>query len=242
MSKIVISSAIIVGCLCAILAVNSAGVSSRQIGASAALASGHPAVYLVKTTSEVYRLWERKKAQGRVVVHLGRFLHYVQPGFNPDYSAPLSGYPVKVRPSRDVSGDEVTYRNFLWFAMDKGIMRESYNVIPLRDFQQRFGLGTANSHPRDVVEHDNASARIMTVLIPSVREPVLLNIDASYLGNMDLAELARQLRASALSADIVTVCLSEDSPDVSPAERSKALEFVGRLSAVAGAAVPGSYQ
>jgi hypothetical protein len=240
MTKFIISCSVALACVCTVLAINRGGMSARFFGKSCNLSSERPTIYLLKNTSDVYRLWEKKKVRGRVVVHLGKFLHYVRPEFDPEYTVPRSNYPLRVHEPHEFTDGEVNFKNFLWTAMDVGVVRKTYNVMPLRDFQQRFGLGTANNTPSDVVEHDNASARIITTRIPPVREQVLLNIDASYFGTIDISAFENTLRNAGLSVDIVTVCLAEDSPDVSEAERRKAHEFVRKLSEFASIVEPGN--
>ncbi len=240
MTKFIISCSVVLVCVCAIFAINSGGVSARYFENQGQITSEHPTIYLLRNTSDVYRLWEKKKVHGRVVIHLGKFLHYVHPDFDPDYTVPKSNYPLKVIKPHEFKNAEINFSNFLWAAMDTGIVRKTYNVIPLTDFQGRFSLEKANTTPIDVVENDFASARIITTRLPSTREPVLLNLDASYFGNLDISAFENQLRTARLPADIITVCLSEDSPDVSEAERRKAREFVSKMSGFASIVEPGN--
>jgi hypothetical protein len=232
MNRAVISCFIMLICVCTIVAINAAGVSARHFENAGQLPGDHPTIYLLRNTSDVYRLWEKKKVHGRVVVHLGKFLHYVRPDFDPDYTVPRSNYPLKVQKPHEFKCGEINFGNFLWIAMNTDIARKIFNVIPLADFQSRFSLASTAT-PADVLENDNASARIITTRLPSVREPVLLNVDASYFGKLDVAAVETMLRSAQFSTVIFTVCLSEDSPDVSPAERRKAQEFVGKMSKVA---------
>jgi len=157
-------------------------------------------------------------------VHLGRFLHFME------IPLPSEGSP-QIATIVDDHGHfhlrQVSYRDFLWAAFQTDVAREIYTVLPLSDFKGRFG---AASQQNEMVSHEFCSPRIFATSLPSVAEPVLLNIDASFFASTDGARLVNDLVQSGLKADIVTVCLAEDNPDVTDADRRKARDFITLLS------------
>jgi len=227
MTKVILSLVLIFAAITAILAVQAAGHAARVYGSSVNLSQESFPLYLVRNTTDVYSLWREKHAHGRVVVHMGKFLHFVEPDSPEGYRVSKS-YPLTFE---KLCEGEVTYRNFLWAAMQSNVARELYHVVTPHDFRERFGLGDDADTGKNVIEQTFGSRRTLSTRIPSVSEPVLLNIDASFFSSMDIASAVQILKKSGLSVDVVTVCLAEDSPDVTSLERQSARDFATRLSA-----------
>lgn len=229
MKKIIVSLVILSASLVALVAANHAALSSRIAFRGYAIASERFPAFLVPREVDCYRLWKEKGVRGRVVVHLGRYLHFVEPA----QAEPLN-IPDIVKSHSRFDDAGTSYRDFLWAAMQTNIAREIITVIPREDFKKRFGLKDDLSAQRDVTTHEYGSPRVFSVRLPSGSEPVLLNIDASFFASRTPAELLDDLMKSPLRADLVTVCLAEDNPDVTDLERQKARDFIARLSAHAG--------
>lgn len=229
--RLVVICGIVLAALVTLLGLDHAGVAARHQETPHRAAGAGSAVHLVRTNAELYRLWDQKQLRGRTVVHLGRFLHYIPvgTGSGSGYTVPRSRYPLRVNPPHHFVPAEVDYRNILWVALNSGIARRTFNVIPVADFRERFELPASAGIPADVAEHDCALPRTITARLPRLSEPVVLNIDASYFAHTDPVQLAAQLRESGLAADLVTLCLSEDSPDVSAGERAAALQAAREL-------------
>ena len=219
MKKIIAAILILVASACSLIGLNHAGISARKELRPFSLARERFPAYLVKRTADSYALWKEKGMRGRKVVHLGRYLHFMAsepPG--------TTVIPEIVNFHARFDDTKVSYRDFLWVALQSNVAREIISVIPPDDFQKRFGS------QKDVVDHEYASRRTFTTKFPGTGEAVLLNIDASYLASTEPAQLLDLLLKSGLRADLVTVCLAEDNPDVGAAERQKLLDFVGLLS------------
>jgi hypothetical protein len=236
MKKITISLMIITGCAAAVIMLNHAGIAARQVGKTYSIARERFPVYVVQNTGDICSLWDEKHAHGRIVVHLGRFLHFMKSGTSGGVKSPmqitrgtryadiLAGDPAHF------NNDPPNYRNFLWVAFQTNIAREIYNVIPPPDFMKRFDLTDQSAALKDIVQHEFGSPRIVATKLPDLAEPVLLNIDASFFASTDPARFLDTLLKSGLNADIVTVCLADDSPDVTTLDRDKTLEFIRLLS------------
>jgi len=225
MKKILISLIILIASAASFFLLNHAGISARKELRAFSLARERFPAYVVKRTVDTYALWKEKQVRGRIVVHLGKFLHFTEsepPG--------TTLIPEVVNYHSHFSDAQTSYRDFLWVALQTNIAREIITVIPPEDFKERFGLDKSLSAPHDVVNHEYGSLRTFTTRLPSTPEPVLLNIDASYFASTDAAQLMDSLLKSALQADMVTICLAEDNPDVTDPERKKLLEFVRLLS------------
>lgn len=225
MKKFALALLIIAGCAASLIMLNHVGNTARVQGRAFALARERFPAYAVKTTGDVYSLWQEQQVHGRIVVHLGRFLHFMEAGHS-------SGGPPQiatiVAEHEHFTIERTTYKDFLWVAFQTNIAREIYTILPTADFIKRFD----NTQPlKEIVMYEYGSPRIFMTSMPSVTEPVLLNIDASYFAAADAAQLMDELMESGLKADIVTICLAEDNPDVTDLDRQKARDFITLLSA-----------
>ena len=236
MKKIISSCLMLALSLGAVIVVQRAGFAARGTGDSFDLARERFPVHVVQKTTDVYALWSRQRARGRIVVHLGRYLHFLK-------SAPPVGQaksPMQI--TRDTSysdilagdgthynNDAADYKNFLWVASQTNIARQVYNVIPPADFIAKFGASYPSAG-KGIDAEVFGCPRIISSRLPLLSEPVLLNIDASIFAGADAAKLLDTLLKSGLQADLVTVCLAQDNPDVTDLERRKTLAFIGLLS------------
>jgi len=237
MKKIIVSFLILGACAASLFAVRGAGSAARVQGASFDLARDRFPVHLVEKTSDVAALWKEQGVRGRVVLHLGKFLHFMKSG------APTGGprramlitegtsiADILAGDPTHFNQDRPDYKNFLWIAYQTDVAREIYNVVPAADFMQRFGVSAASAGSKDVDAQVFGFPRTVTTRLPALAEPVLLNIDASYFGSADPAGLLDALLKSGLRADLVTVCLAQDNPDVTDLDRQKLLGFTRLLA------------
>ncbi|MDR3581009.1 MAG: hypothetical protein P4L44_13695 [Oryzomonas sp.] len=237
MKKVTLSLLITVVCVASVVLLNRGGIAARGEGKSFALARERFTVYVVHNTGDVCSLWNEKRAHGRIVVHLGKFLHFMKS----DDSAAGVNSPTQITQGTKLedilagdtshfNNDRPDHKNFLWVAFQANTVRGIYNVIPPADFKNRFGLTEEPVAQNDVVKHEFGSPRIITFRLPAVAEPVLLNIDASFFASTDPAQFLGTLLKTGLKSDIITVCLAEDNPDVTGPERQKLLDFIGLLA------------
>jgi hypothetical protein len=236
MNRITISFLLIILCLTTVMTVNHYAIASRVQGKSFSLVQNGFPVHVARTTGDVYALWQEKKVHGRIVVHLGKFLHFMGAQITTGKSEP---YPQITNVAQDhqyYRVEQASYRNFLWNAFQSNIARKIYNVLPPAVFMQRFELKDIREAEKEIIEHFDASVvydgaqRTFTAKLPSIAEPVLLNIDASYFSSVDAAQLLDSLLKSGIRADLVTVCLAEDNPDVNDNERQQLRSFIQLLS------------
>ncbi len=207
------------------------GSSSRVYGPDHAVTDAP--VYVLAGTPDVYRLWKEKGFRGRVVLHVGRYLHFV-PVDMKDTSEGLSRFPVETISLIKEYEGKLDHRNFLMVALLGNIAREVYNVLPPYVFRGKLeaarGMSGVRVSGKRIRTHHLGSRRTISDSIPVLEEPVLLNIDASYFARPGAAEnLLKGLKASGIRVDMITLCLSEDSPDVTEAEREMLRGFASRL-------------
>jgi len=185
--------------------------------------------FLVKKTSGVYSLWKETGFFGNVLIHCSAHFSFV-----PVRNIPGTAYPLEqgaVSSRMTAYENELSYKNYLWVAMQAGLVRHIYNVLPVAVYDKKARAVAGNEHPpfdekstsgrKEIADSRLGLPRTISVNLPQTKEPVLMNIDASYLSGVDIREFAHLLEKSGLRIGLLTLCLSEDSPDVAEGDREK---------------------
>lgn len=229
------SLTIIIAFVAAAVFTDQYGRNSRSYDLATDIMVKDAVVHVVKTPNDLYYLWKKKGFAGREIVHVGRFFHFVSledaDWFKSIDRAPLSTDILLARYEQ-----QMTFRNYLWVAMQAGIARQIFTVLPPDVFKERSERGKNNSESTvtpgvGIQLATMGLKRTIYDRVPRLREPVLLVIDASYFTTPDAAiALAGWLGSSGLKADMVTLCLSEGSPDVTAVERARLKEYVQRFT------------
>lgn len=232
MAKVTVSLVILLSFVLSLLLVHNAGISARSQLEAHDLSEIALPLHTANTTTDVHALWKNEGVHGRIAVHLGRYLHFLPidqyDGYKTDRKSSLHAENLLGHYERNV-----TSRNFLWAAMVSNMAREIYHVMPADTFLEKKRLNVGNrpgENPSqdEIVLHYYGSRRILTSRIPRINEPVLLNIDASYLTSPDVEAIAQELKRSGLVVGMITLCRSEDVPQVTVDERER-LDALARL-------------
>lgn len=221
----VYSAAIILLFLCSLNVLHREGKASRVFERIYSLSEANIPAYMLNRSSDLYSLWKKKGLRGRIVLHMGRYFHFVS-AENALHFGGIGDFEEAREWVRRGAETSVTERNFLWVAVEHDIAREIYHLLPRSSFGQL--LEKARPEERDdegIITSYYGSKRVITDRIPHLHEPVLLNIDASFFESSDVAAIAAELKESGLKVDLLTLCLSEDNPDVSTVERERLREF-----------------
>jgi len=208
------------------------GRASRHAGPAGLVAGGKATVVMVRSGRDTVALWRERGFSGRIVVHAGRFLHFV----SPDEDGSLLASTL-VRPG---TGSEVCaayaarsdWRNYLRVAIECGVARGIHYVLPRPDLAARATrLGRAWDGESGTTLDLGVEGVVRTASLepPSFREPVLLDIHASFFDGGDGDALLGAIRRAGIRSDLVTLCLSDDSPDVSPEARHRLVSFARAL-------------
>jgi hypothetical protein len=166
-----------------------------------------------------------------VLVSASRFLHFQEPPI----AEVTSGFPLRLFDLARSYERSVGPTNHLWIAMRLGTVREIRHVVPASTFRDKRaaaredGTDVVSLDDRDIVLHHWGSRRAITAAVPSLAEPVVLVVDASYFEAGDPDELLRDLSRAGLGADLVLLCLAEDNPDVGPRGREGLAKFATLL-------------
>jgi hypothetical protein len=188
---------------------------------------------VVGTSEELYRLYKDCRVKGRLLVHIGKYLHAVEIPL--EELLPAGGYPTVTADVLPLYEKRISYRNVLWVAGQANMVREIYYYQPPLMFRKRLAavddqdpvLISKGEHT--IVLHDWGSRRTIADRMPQLQEPVLLNIDASVFEELQPEQLLTMVRASSLAADIVTLNLARDNPDVPDSCRRSLVRFAKML-------------
>jgi len=202
----------------------------RRIGPARPVAAGAKVV-VAHTGREALSTWRAAEVRGRVLVHAGRFFHFVEDsaenGLASTPGAP--GHPAEV--------DALLLRtagpkDYLRAAASLGIARRIAYVSPPASLASRLANLGADRAQLPLPLPSEAFPRELLGQFPKTQEPVLLEIAASWFDDPEAPDPMDGLAASGLRADLVQVDLQEDADDVSDAARGRALAFARRLGAL----------
>lgn len=215
--------------LAVLVGLEAAGRGARRMGSSAPVARGGAEVALVRDGAEALGAWRSRGFRGRVVVHVGRFLHFVEP----EEAGRLGRGELLRTGSGRIVVEEVARRvedvSYLWAAAQAGVARRIAYAEPPATFRARAAaLELAGDGPLDL--QIMGFPREARPALPSVSEPVLLDVAASWFDEGTGEELSRMLEASGLRVDLVTLNLLEGSADVSDAARARLRAFGERVA------------
>ena len=201
------------------------GQSSRGCGDAVALSTATPSVRMVRSSPDLFDLWMEADLHGRQLVHLSRYLHFVPVSSNDAFEG-LDRFPIRTFDLPAYYSSRVNGASFLWVAMQTGVLRSVYHVLPAVDLDAR--LSQLRPVPpgirvrgRIIRTTENGSPRTLSDRLPVTDEPVLVSIDASFLEASTPETVNEMLRASRLHTDLIGLCRAEDNPEVSPAARQR---------------------
>jgi len=212
--------------LCVLFLLETAGGRARRFVPAGN--DGGIRIAVLGSTPELYRYWKRLGITGRIVVHAGRYLHYVdESGGAMGYTATRT-YPVTIMQRKDDIEKKLNYANFLRVAVQTNLARALYMVMPVDVFNSRFA-SDADFPERGtgiIRTHDFGTPRTIVTVLPDLKERVVLNIDATYLSGPNGKNGLDRLLKGAAAADVITFCLSGDNPDVQEHERTAAMNLL----------------
>ena len=185
--------------------------------------------FLARNATEVYLLWKKTGCTGNIVVHFGNNLHFQSVDLNLSAARAIPSFG-SVAKQRQTYENALSYRNFLWMSMQTGIARYIYNVLPPWTYTEKKREVAKGPYRiwyegSAIVDADKGLLRKISDEMPQVEEPVLMNIDASYVTEADIAAFADALKRSGLRVRRLTLSLAEDNPEVPESSRTKLKEL-----------------
>jgi hypothetical protein len=193
-------------------------------------------IAIVRDGKALLDLWAQRGERGREVVSASHYLHFVSPDptgqiLDRTLAGAGTGAALTARYLASAS-----YRNYLAVADATGVARRVRHLVPPSVLATKLadtGVPARPDEERDVSQQ--VTSRRLSAVVPRLEELVLLNVDASlFEGDAEGLDrsLLDALQTGRLRADLVTLCLSADSPDVGGAARHRLLEFGEALRGV----------
>ena len=212
------------------LALGAVGRARRTVGPARPVEAGRTEVLLVARNADVAAAWATRGERGRVVLHAGRFLHFVpaDPAWLAAQAAAGAGSARAVDAAALAAADQ---RSYLWAAAEAGVARRIAYLVPPRTFARRLEAsaaapgGATAAGPRD-------APWLLRTASPAAPggEPVLLDVNASWFDEAGGDDLLRLLGEARVEADLVILSLAEDAPAVPEAARAALRAFAARLA------------
>lgn len=229
---LVASALIVLFAFAVAIAMQQRGVASRQYVAQA-YPGQLPRPVIVERMTELYPIWKGSNIHGRVVVHMGRFLHFGAIDENELYQS-NGRFPTDVHDQMPFFEGRAKMENLLWLAMRGGLARSVYYVMPGESFAMRQealrGVPLVEVRREAITMDEHGSMRRIVRALDALPqgEPLVLNVDASYMAQASPQQVASMLKSSPRAFDMLTLCMATDNPDVTPADRD-ALRELARL-------------
>src|SRR6266545_3636210 len=203
-----------------------AGRASRTFRPAAPVGSSGPEVLLLRTNAAVARAWRSRGLRGRVVLHAGRFLHFVEDGAPAQEAFAGAGSGRRIDSAVAAAAGP---RSHLWVAAATGIARRVHYLIPPRALSERLATIPAQPSALPLAVDDEAHPRTVDGAPPRLSEPVLLDVNASWFDEAEGTELLALLREAGTTTDLVTLSLGEGNDDVSDGARERLRAFAAML-------------
>jgi hypothetical protein len=189
-------------------------------------------VYTSKNSADLLSFYKSQGFRGRVFVHVGKYLHFL--ATVDDIYRDKNRFPVRVFSLFDAYEERITTKNFLWVMMQGNIAREIYYLLPDAVFYEKMNAARAEGRNVSVtadriIANYYGSKRVVSNRLPDIKEPVLLNIDASFFNSTDTAGLMKELKSSGLRIDALTLSFAEDNPYVTDVGRKRLKRFAEEL-------------
>jgi hypothetical protein len=209
-----------------------AAAGVEALGRTTRLSHGETEILLVRSGRAALAAWRERHEQGRILVHAGRFLHFVDDDRDQAMRETLTA------PGHGRELDDQLFRlagpsKYLWVAASTGIARQIVYVSPPEALDERLAsLGWSRSVLPASIPWE-VFPRSLEASFPRIDEPVMLEICASWFDDARTRDPLAEILASGLHPDLIVVNLAEDAEDVSDHAREAARSLAAALGASA---------
>lgn len=163
----------------------------------------------VPNTSELWQTYTGLQLRGRLLLHIGRHLHFVEVPANEIYR-PDQGDLTKL----DLDAaylKSVNNRNYLWLAARAGMFRTIHYLLAAEAFQEKSAeAGVSGAEEFSV--SDNGFPRVLSLRPFAGTEPPVVTIDGSWLERHSPEETVALLKKLPVKPDVIILSASEDDP------------------------------
>jgi len=179
---------------------------------------------------ELWRVYAGLGLRGRLLLHVGRHLHYVQVPSNELYrldQGDLAGLDLD-----SVYRSRVNHRNYLWLAARAGYFRTIHYLLDEAAFREKMAeAGISGAEEFSV--SDSGFPRVLSLRPVPGNEAPVVQVDASWLELQTPEEVVAMLGKLPVKPDIIILSGAGDDPERTALARER-MARLGRLINDAG--------
>jgi len=178
-----------------------------------------PQIHRVSSQAAAYDIYKQNGLWGITVVHLNRFLNMAD--YAPREEIKSRPYPIMTNDVRPLYEKGLNSHNWLFIASVTGMVRSVTTVLPAGTLNERMEAFRADPFfvvlGRTVKGYSNDVPLTIVTLddLPSVHEPVVLNVDAGFFLNpQDPLKAAMIVREKCPDIRMIILVDSVDEPGI----------------------------
>ena len=183
-------------------------------------------VLVVADARELWQVYTRLELRGRLLLHIGRHLHFVEVAatdiYRPDRGS-LANLDLDAAYLQSVN-----HRNYLWLAARAGMFRTIHYLLEEGSFQEKSAeAGVLGAEEFSV--SDNGFPRVLSLRPVAGKEQPLVHIDGAWLEGHSPEETVALLKKLPVKPDIIILSASEDDPGRTVLARERIASLKGLL-------------
>lgn len=183
-------------------------------------------VLAVANSRELWQAYAALGLHGRLLLHVGRHLHFVQVPANELYrldQGALSRLDLKQAYLKSVN-----HRNYLWSAARAGFFRKIHYLLDEEAFREKMAeAGISGAEEFSV--SDSGFPRVLSLRPLAGNEPPLVQIDAAWLERHTPEEVLSLLRKLTVKPDVIILSAAEDDPERTVLARERVARLKGLI-------------
>lgn len=185
------------------------------------------AVTVASTQADVYGIYRALGLRGVTVVHFNRDMNMLE--YLPKEESETTSVPVRIGDSVPLYEKGLNSHNWLFIASRTGIVRRVFIVLPSQELRLRIEGLKGGYHPHGQTgyagyEYDTPVVVTSLFGMPSVDEPVVLDIDAGFfMEGISENYVLEAVRSRFRNIRLIVGVRSVDEPDI-PATARASLE------------------
>lgn len=176
-----------------------------------------------KGEEEIYRYWKEKELKGRSVLYFSRYLNFLS-RHESEFLNLRGGFPVRTIDMLKAYESILSDENFLWVAVEAGIARKVYHIIPEKTLPERIEVAkefrvfnVKQGEPwmirGNVIEgHHRHTPRYVLSLrdLGKINEQVIIGFHPSYFEFDETPEdVYSILKKNQIQTDSISFCIPE---------------------------------
>lgn len=185
-------------------------ITAKKVRAVPASAERTVRVFAVANARELWQTYSSLGLRGRLLLHVGRHLHFVEIPSNEIYhldQGELTSLDLMAAYLKSVN-----HRNYLWCAARAGLFRKIHYLLDEGAFREKL-TEAGFSGTEEFSVNDSGFPRVFSLRLVAGDEPPLVQIDASWLAMHTPEEVVELLKKLPAKPDVIILSAAEDDPE-----------------------------